>query len=77
MLGSKNNWKGISTNNEIKELQNIVKVDLRNHGYSGHHENMTYEEWAYDLYFSNHRKFTLLEHSMGGIVAMTYACMSP
>lgn len=82
LLGSKNNWKGISNNKTIKEMRNLIQVDLRNHGGSGHDQHMSYELMAIDLHnllFNNLHlnKFTLLGHSMGGKVAMAYACLYP
>jgi len=58
-------------------------VDNRNHGSSQHIDSMSYKEMALDLQallknnFSTIGKFTLLGHSMGGKIAMTYACLYP
>lgn len=78
LFGNKNNWRGISYSKEIKEKRNTLLVDLRNHGLSDHHKSMTYSEMADDLKRLidelNLKKVTILGHSMGGKVAMTFSC---
>lgn len=83
LFGNKNNWRGISYSNSIKSKRNTVIVDARNHGSSEHHDSMTYFEMAHDINrlvkeeLKIDKKFTLLGHSMGGKIAMTYAALFP
>jgi pimeloyl-ACP methyl ester carboxylesterase len=83
LFGSKNNWGSISNNAKIKNLRNTIRVDLRNHGLSDHHNDMTYELMAHDIHrmitnnFSGDSKFTVLGHSMGGKVALAFSCLFP
>lgn len=78
LFGNKNNWRGISYNKEIRAKRNTLLVDLRNHGGSDHHDSMTYSEMAEDIKRLMDElklsKVTLLGHSMGGKVAMTFSC---
>jgi pimeloyl-ACP methyl ester carboxylesterase len=83
LFGNKNNLRGISYTKEITDRRNSIIVDLRNHGVSDHHSSMTYMEMAEDLKrlvqqdIKLKNKFTLAGHSMGGKVAMTFACLYP
>lgn len=83
LFGNKNNLRGISYTKELTNVRNSTIVDLRNHGTSDHHCSMTYKEMAEDLKrlvdeeLKIKNKFTLVGHSMGGKVAMTFACLYP
>lgn len=85
LFGNKNNFRGFSYSEKIKSKRNPIIVDLRNHGLSEHSNTMSYQEMAHDLHnliiqeikLSPDKKFTLLGHSMGGKVAMAYACLFP
>lgn len=79
LLGSSRNWTIIAK--RLAEIYQVITVDLRNHGNSGHHESMTYEEMADDvdrlikeLCLKN---TIIIGHSMGGKVAMTTALVYP
>lgn len=85
LMGSKSNWGILLNNNHIKHQCNFIRVDLRNHGASGHHSNMQYSDMAYDLLnliseeekLRHIKKLTVLGHSMGGKVAIAFACLFP
>lgn len=81
LFGNSNNWRSISYSSAIRDRRRSLLVDLRNHGDSDHHELMTYEDMANDLLRLindlNIEKCTLLGHSMGGKVAMTFATLFP
>lgn len=79
LLGSSRNW--MSVGQTLADSFNIFAIDLRNHGNSPHAETHTYEEMIVDLEHwlldKNIDQFYLLGHSMGGKVAMGYACQHP
>ncbi|PCJ59247.1 MAG: alpha/beta hydrolase [Planctomycetota bacterium] len=78
-LGSKNNWSAVA-----KLLSNnfyVITVDIRNHGDSFHNDEHTYDVLVNDLEklmdrfnFSNS---IIMGHSMGGKIAMKFACKFP
>lgn len=79
LLGSSRNWSTIG-----KALQNrfdVHAVDLRNHGSSPHAGSMRWAEMSADLqaYLNRHKieSMILMGHSLGGKVAMRYACENP
>ena len=80
LFGNKNNLRGITYDEEIKKRRNTIIVDMRNHGFSDHHNSMTYSEMCEDVKrliddeLKIKSKFTILGHSMGAKVAMTFAC---
>ncbi|WP_397471116.1 alpha/beta fold hydrolase, partial [Rheinheimera sp.] len=65
----------------LSEQYHIINVDVRNHGRSGHSEQMNYNLMADDLAQTldalNVSKAALLGHSMGGKLAMTFALLYP
>ncbi|KIK94480.1 hypothetical protein PAXRUDRAFT_33490 [Paxillus rubicundulus Ve08.2h10] len=76
-LGSKRNWQSLSKAFARDLGRPVYALDLRNHGSSPHARAMTYAHMAADvldlckrLSLSN---ISLLGHSMGGKVAMTFA----
>jgi esterase len=81
LFGNSNNWRSISYSSAIRDRRRSLLVDLRNHGDSDHHIDMTYPEMAQDLArLMDHLKIekcTLLGHSMGGKIAMNFATLYP
>ena len=79
LLGSSRNWTTIGK--ALQELFDVHLVDLRNHGGSPHAESMRWTELLGDLrgYAKDHglERFILMGHSLGGKVAMRYACEFP
>lgn len=61
----------------FQQTNNVVQIDLRNHGHSAHDEEMNYFVMANDvletLDYLNIQKFSVVGHSMGGKVAMQIA----
>lgn len=78
-LGSSKNWTTISK--IISSSVRVIAVDLRNHGDSFHHDKPHYEDMTEDvLKLINTlklEKVNLMGHSMGGKVAMKFACLYP
>lgn len=76
LLGSSRNW--LSIGKDLSEFYNVFLVDQRNHGNSPHQEPMNYEMLLRDFEHWVDRKklgtFYVMGHSMGGKVAMAYAC---
>ena len=75
LLGSSRNWSSFSK--KLSEQYHVISLDLRNHGYSGHTQTMTYSEMTSDILklmeeFGLERA-SFIGHSMGGKVAMTFA----
>jgi len=79
LLGSSRNWMGVGKT--LSEYFNVFAIDLRNHGNSPHADSMRYQDMVDDLvkWFEdkNISKAYLLGHSMGGKVAMAFACQNP
>ncbi|WP_415226739.1 alpha/beta fold hydrolase [Psychromonas sp.] len=79
LFGSLSNLAGIAT--ALQEYQQIISIDLRNHGNSPHSPSMSYQEMANDLFeladHLNIENFSVIGHSMGGKVAMTCALQRP
>lgn len=75
LFGSLDNW--FSIGKRWAERYRVFLVDQRNHGQSPHLPDHTYEAMADDLaeFFHQHaiEKATVVGHSMGGKVAMTFA----
>jgi len=75
LFGSKRNWQSIAR--QLSEDFQIFTLDLRNHGESGHHDDMTYQSMADDVFqFISERSLkdvSVVGHSMGGKVAMQMA----
>jgi pimeloyl-ACP methyl ester carboxylesterase len=76
LLGSSRNW--LTAGKILAEHYAVYALDLRNHGQSPHCEPMDYPTMANDLHAwaEGHldQPFLLIGHSMGGKVAMYYAC---
>mgnify|MGYP002639771357 CR=1 FL=1 len=72
LFGSARNWKGLSK--IFSQQFEVFTLDLRNHGESFHHDLMSYQVMAEDVYnFMQEMGISsahILGHSMGGKVAM-------
>lgn len=79
LFGSSENW--VSRAKAMAAERLVISIDLRNHGASPHHDNMNYAAMTSDLSetlnASGHAEVLLLGHSMGGKVAMQFACQFP
>lgn len=79
LLGSSRNW--LTVGRELAKQYEVFAVDLRNHGDSPHAEAMDFATLAADLEaFMDARGLehaALLGHSLGGKVAMRFACAHP
>jgi len=79
-LGMSDNWKSLSTQFAAEGFE-IHLLDMRNHGRSFHSDEFNYEVMVQDVltYITENKidKFILLGHSMGGKVAMNFACDYP
>ncbi|MEX2354179.1 MAG: alpha/beta fold hydrolase [Gammaproteobacteria bacterium] len=79
LFGSGRNWNSIAR--QLSNSNQVVTVDLRNHGDSEHADSMTYTEMAEDIVRLatdlGHDSFKLVGHSMGGKTAMTAALLYP
>lgn len=79
LLGSSRNWSTIGK--ALQDRFDVHAVDLRNHGSSPHADAMRWAEMSTDLqaYLDRHglEKVVLMGHSLGGKVAMRYACEYP
>ncbi len=79
LYGSSDNW--LSLSKKINSKYNIIIPDLRNHGISPHSPIHSYQAMAKDIKeladSLNTRKINIIGHSMGGKVAMEFACMFP
>jgi esterase len=79
LFGSKRNWQSIAR--QLSEQYQVFTLDLRNHGESGHHDDMTYQVMADDVFqfISEHslKNVSVVGHSMGGKVAMQMALLHP
>ncbi|XP_055380405.1 uncharacterized protein LOC129611338 [Condylostylus longicornis] len=83
LLGSKNNWRGMSKalSSKFKPSRKIYALDARNHGESPHTNVHDYESMSSDLSFflqeKNIKKAVLMGHSMGGRAMMYFALKYP
>ena len=79
LFGQSDNWTSIAR--KLGEQFTVYTLDLRNHGQSGHHNEMNYDVMADDLLETiDHlgiQKMHLIGHSMGGTVAMLFALKYP
>jgi len=79
LLGSSRNWSTIGK--ALQDRFDVHAVDLRNHGSSPHANAMRWAEISADLqaYLDRHKieSMLLMGHSLGGKVAMRYACENP
>ncbi len=79
ILGSSRNWQ--TAGGDLASRYHVFALDLRNHGGSPPAGEMTFAAMADDVraWIDAHGlgRVTLLGHSMGGKVAMLYACRHP
>ncbi|MGJ8640149.1 MAG: alpha/beta fold hydrolase [Opitutaceae bacterium] len=76
LLGASRNWTTIGK--ALKERFDVHALDLRNHGSSPHTDSMRWSELISDLklYFRQNKikSCYLMGHSLGGKIAMKFAC---
>jgi pimeloyl-ACP methyl ester carboxylesterase len=76
LLGSSRNW--VTIGKALQDRFDVHALDLRNHGGSPHADSMRWSELSEDLrvYLEMHHlsKIVLMGHSLGGKVAMRFAC---
>ncbi|MGB0743039.1 MAG: alpha/beta fold hydrolase [Opitutales bacterium] len=79
LLGSSRNWTTIGR--ALEDRFDVHALDLRNHGSSPHAESMRWAELCSDLetYLEKNdlKEISLLGHSLGGKIAMRFACGNP
>lgn len=79
LLGSSRNWTTIGR--ALQDRFDVHILDLRNHGSSAHAESMRWAELVGDLeaYLENAclQEVVLMGHSLGGKIAMRFACAFP
>jgi len=79
LLGSSRNWTTVGR--ALAERFDVHALDLRNHGNSPHAESMRWAELCGDLeaYLEKEgiNEIVLMGHSLGGKIAMRYACEDP
>lgn len=79
LFGTSDNWMSLARN--WAATHTVVLVDLRNHGRSPHHPDMTYPEMVADVVRLLEREWIhrarVMGHSMGGKVAMHMALTYP
>ena len=79
LLGSSRNWRSVAR--ELSKDFSLHCLDLRNHGNSFHSADATIQAMSEDLLrYTDHYnipKFSLCGHSLGGKVAMRFACDHP
>lgn len=79
LLGASRNWSTIGK--ALRERFDVHALDLRNHGASPHADSMCWAEMSGDLqaYLDSAglNEVILLGHSLGGKLAMRYACQNP
>lgn len=79
-LGMSDNWKTLGTQFANEGFQ-VQALDLRNHGKSFHSEDFSYEIMVEDVKkycdYHNLKDINIIGHSMGGKVAMQFACLYP
>ena len=79
LLGSSKNWR--SAGRDLARHFHVFALDLRNHGQSPHAPTQTYDQMVGDLLEwlegQGFPQATLLGHSLGGKVAMRFACREP
>ncbi|NNE37671.1 MAG: alpha/beta fold hydrolase [Gammaproteobacteria bacterium] len=79
LFGSGRNWSRIAK--QLSSHFQIITIDLRNHGNSGHNAIMRYPEMATDVINLAERlglnTFNIIGHSMGGKTAMAASLLYP
>lgn len=76
LFGSTDNWMSVAK--KLEDDYQVYTLDLRNHGQSPWSDDWDYEVMSEDIkeFITEHQisNFMLLGHSLGGKVAMNYAC---
>jgi pimeloyl-ACP methyl ester carboxylesterase len=79
LFGTSDNWMGLAR--QFAADHTVVLVDLRNHGRSPHHPEMTYAAMVEDMVRLLDKEWMhrvhMIGHSMGGKVAMNLALAHP
>ena len=79
LLGASRNWNTIGK--ALKERFDVHILDLRNHGGSPHADSMRWSELIQDLKLylrmNDIKQACLMGHSLGGKIAMKFACENP
>lgn len=80
LMGSSRNW--VSCGKDLSEQFDVYALDLRNHGDSPHDDEMTFEAMEADLALwiqenVPNKPIHLMGHSLGGKIAMRFACHQP
>ncbi|TGK04090.1 alpha/beta fold hydrolase [Leptospira langatensis] len=79
LFGSSKNWMSVA--DYLSEYSTVFSLDLRNHGDSPHSSDHTLHSMSADIlgFLEDHSipKAIVLGHSMGGLVAMTFALEHP
>jgi pimeloyl-ACP methyl ester carboxylesterase len=79
LLGASRNWQTIGK--ALKDRFDVHILDMRNHGNSPHTDTMRWSELTGDVsaYLRAHKLMdvTLMGHSLGGKIAMRFACDHP
>ena len=79
LFGSSDNLSRVAI--ELEKNYQVFRVDLRNHGNSFHHKEMSYPLMVGDIKkmmdVNSINSAHLIGHSMGGKVAMTFALSYP
>ena len=79
LLGSNRNWRAVAKS--LAASHQVYTLDLRNHGNSFHSKECSLAIMSDDLYSwinaQGKRKVILCGHSLGGKVAMRFACDYP
>jgi esterase len=77
LLGSRRNWRSVAK--DMSALHRVFSLDLRNHGDSFHDKESTISFMVDDLRVwadgQGLDSFVLCGHSLGGKVAMKFACL--
>ena len=82
LFGSQSNFRTLAKSFAGATGRNVITLDMRNHGKSGHSEDMTYSSMAEDVsrYLTEVARVDraiVLGHSMGGKAAMALALSRP
>ena len=77
LLGSRRNWRSVAK--DMSNSHRVFSLDLRNHGDSFHDEDSEVSSMVDDLRVWSDEQglssFVLCGHSLGGKVAMKFACL--
>jgi esterase len=75
LFGSSDNW--VTFGRQLSDHYQVIIPDMRNHGQSPHSDHWEYTAMADDIYqlakLLGYDQITILGHSMGGKVGMTFA----